>query len=332
LKKLIRNLKGTALKLVVVVFSICCLVFVFGCSEPVADRTLLSVDFNQGQALQYKFITERDIDIHWDQSDESSKSHKRSKESVDMVMKYEPVEVEAYGITKIKAYCERIKVGKSDSAKDDAAESLIGKSFVMAVGPNGKIHDKSDLKRVIQEAGEKAFRRSGSDIKNPDLIEDFIATQWFLWDPVSSIDKPTKGLRVGQQWRSKLLVPNSMAMRLARDVTYELEEIRETDKGRIAVIKSTYSLADSAPSEWPLSWTRRFQLAGQFGFFQSMFRGLSALELSGQGEELFNIDTGQTESYEQTYHFTVKPNASLLPGTDPLITIDQRMSMQLLER
>ncbi len=320
------------LKLVVVTFSICSLVFVFGCSEPVAERTLLSVDFNQDQTLRYKFITERDIDIHWDQSDDSSKSHKRSKESVDMIMVYEPVEVDAYGITKIKAYCDSIKVEKSGSAKDDAVESLKRKSYIIAVGPNGKIHDRSDLKRVIQEAGEKAFKKSSSDVKQPDLIEDFIATQWFLWDSVSSIDKPAKGLKVGQQWKSKLLIPNSMVIRLARDVTYTLEEIRETDKGRIAVIKSTYTLADSAPSEWPLPWTRRFRLAGQFGFFQSMFRGLSVKSIEGQGEELFNLDAGLIVSHEQTYRIILKPNASPLPGTDPLITINQRLSMQLLER
>lgn len=320
------------MKLVVAVFSVASLVFVFGCSEPVANRTLLSVDFNQDQTLKYRFVTERNIDIHWDQSDDSSKSHKRSKESVDMIMEYEPVEVDAYGITKIRAYCSKIKVEKSGSIKDDATRSLKKKSFVLTVGPNGKIHDRSELKRVIQQAGEKAFRRSDSNVKQPDLLEDFMATQWFLWDPISSIDKPARGLRVGQQWKSKLLVPNSMAMRTARDVTYELEEIRETDRGRIAVIKSTYSLADSAPSHWPLPWTRRFRLAGQFGFFRSMFKGLSVLEVNGQGEELFNIDLGRTESYEQSYRFTMKPNASPLPGTDPLITIKQRLSMQLLER
>ncbi|MGD9110236.1 MAG: hypothetical protein PVG93_04800 [Phycisphaerales bacterium] len=318
------------LKLAVIVFGICSLVFVSGCSEPMANKTLLSVDFNQNQTLRYKFVTERNIDIHWNQSDDSSKSHKRSKESVNMIMKYEPVEVDAYGITKIKAYCDSIKVEKSGSSKDDAARSLKGKSFVITVGPNGKVHDKSDLKRVIREAGKKAFRK-GSDIKDPDLIEDFMATQWFLWDSVSSIDNPVEGIKVGQQWKSKLLVPNSMAMRLARDVTYELEEIRETDRGKIAVIKSTYALTDSVPSEWPLPWAGRFQLAGQFGFFRSMFRGLSVIELSGQGKELFNIDTGQTESYEQTYRFKMKPKVLPLPETDPLITIDQRLSMQLLE-
>jgi hypothetical protein len=53
--------------------------------------------------------------------------------------------------------------------------------------------------------------------------------------------------------------------------------------------------------------------------------------LQGRGEELFNIDAGRTERYEQQYELQL--NASLLlplPGAKPKITINQTLTMELL--
>ncbi len=124
-----------------------------------------------------------------------------------------------------------------------------------------------------------------------------------------------------------------MVIRPVRDVTYKLAEIRQSDSGRIAVIASTYKLAESIPADWPpFPWSGGFQLAGQFGFFRSMFQGFNVTSIEGQGEELFNIDMGRTESYEQSYKVNIKTGGSPLPGADPVITIEQRMSMQLLPK
>lgn len=313
-----------------ILFYIFFAVFIAGCDTPVSEKTLFSVDFNKDEAVRYRFISERTIDTNWNPDEQKPGTSKITSESIDMVIKYVPVEVNPYGITTIEAYCESIKASISGSSRKDAAETIAGKSFKITVGPNGKIHDRTELVKVIQEAGKSAFRKDGN-IKDPDLIEDFAATQWFLWDSVSSIEKPIAGLKVGQKWQSKLPVPNSMVIRPVRDVTYKLAEIRQTDNGRIAVITSTYELADSVPEDWsPLPWSGRFQLAGQFGFFRSMFQGLNVTSIEGQGEELFNIDLGRTESYEQSYKVKIKTGGSPLPGADPIIAIEQRISMQLL--
>ena len=159
------------------------------------------------------------------------------------------------------------------------------------------------------------------------MICDFIATQWFLWDSVSSIEKPAEGVSVGQTWQSKLSVPTPMVSRKARDVTYTLDEIRESEKEQLAVIHSSYSLAESTPNDWPIPYSGRFRMSGMFGFF----RGYKVLDLQGQGEELFNIKAGRTEKYNQQYQMQMEASLQLPLGEKPRITIEQNLTMQLLE-
>jgi hypothetical protein len=123
-----------------------------------------------------------------------------------------------------------------------------------------------------------------------------------------------------------------MVIRKARDVTYTLDEIRQSEQGRIAVIRSSYSLAKSVPRTWPIPYTGTFSLAGPFGAYRMIFRGLKVLDLKGQGEELFNVDAGRTKQYNQQYQMQLAPLVSTLPGIDPRIDIEQKLTMQLLER
>jgi len=209
-------------------------------------------------------------------------------------------------------------------------EHLAGRIFTLTVGPTGRIMDYSELDKLLKEIGEKAFHTDakGGRIKEPEMIGDFVATQWFLWDSVSSIDKPSKGVRVGESWKSKLSVPTPMVSREARDITYTLDEIRPGEDGRLAVIASSYEAADSAPRTWPIPYWGSFQMKGPFGFY----RNYQVLSLHGQGEELFNVDAGRIERYNQQYELKLSASLMLpLPGANPKITIDQKLTMKLLE-
>ena len=306
--------------------------------EPLKEgKELLTVDFQEGRSLRYRFVSSRDIALDWDPTKSKAKRGKdsidRSSESMEMVVAYTPIEVDPYGPTTIKATCESVKVTRSKrpsgrAARRDAVESLPGKTFTLTVNATGEIEDPSQLDELIRQLGKKAFRSSSrmGRIKEPDMICDFIATQWFLWDSVSSIEKPAEGVSVGQTWSSKLSIPTPMVMRKARDVTYKLDEIRQSEKGRLAVISSTYSMSESVPSGWPIPYTGSFQVSGTFGFF----RGYPILSLEGQGEELFNIDVGRIEQYNQQYQMQLD---ALLPGPlgRPRITIKQKLTMELLE-
>ena len=159
------------------------------------------------------------------------------------------------------------------------------------------------------------------------MVGDFIASQWFLWDTVSSIENPAVGVAVGQSWRSKLWTPVPMVVRKARDVTYRLDEIRQTDAGREAVITSTFGLAEKAPSGWPVPYAGRFQMSGTFGFLGAY----QVLGLEGTGQERFNIDAGRIEAAEQKY--TLRMKASLPPmglRANPYITIEQTLTTEWL--
>jgi hypothetical protein len=298
---------------------------------PAETGELLTVNFHAGQTLRYKFVSSREITVELDTTTAKSRSGRpvsdKSAESLKIIMAYTPIEVDPYGPTTIKATCESVKVARSKGPNRDAVDALTGKTFTLTVGPTGKIEDYSHLDELLKEIGKKAFRPN-TDIKEPDMIGDFVAMQWFLWDAVSSIKKPSQGAAVGQSWTSKLSVPTPMVMRKARDVTYRLDEIRPSEKGRLAVISSSYKISDSAPHDWPIPYSGRFQVAGAFGFY----RNYNVISLQGKGRELFNIDADRIEQYNQQY--LLQLSASLLmplAGVNPKITIEQNLTMNLLE-
>ena len=297
---------------------------------------LLTVDFQKDQTLRYKFVSSREIEITWEPTKTTSKRGKdsvsKSIESMEMVVAYTPIKIDPYGLTTIKAACESVKARRSPlrrAGRKDAVESLPGKTFTLTIGPTGKIEDYSQLNKIIREIGNKAFRpdTSRGRVKEPDMICDFIATQRFLWDSISSLEKPSEGVRVGQSWESQLSVPGPMVMNKARDVTYSLSEIRRSEKGQLAVIHSSYGKAKSVPRGWILPYSGSFQMSGTFGFL----RGYKILDLKGEGEELFNIDKGRIEQYNQQYQVQMEASLLMALGPNPRITIKQNLTMQLLE-
>jgi hypothetical protein len=340
-------MKGPSLRTVSLVLLVIIPCFQTGCKTPVQipppqeGAELLTVDFKEGQTLRYKFSSNRKVTLNWG----TTKTRRGSQEemieestgSAEFVVAYEPVEVNPFGISTIKATCESSKVKRSTSKarrySRDAAEALAGKTFTFTVQPTGRMEDRSQLEAVIKVAGERAFRSDARQgrIKEPDMIDDFTTTQWFLWDAVSSLEKPLQGVTVGQSWKSQLPVPNSMVLKKARNVTYTLKQIRASNKGRLAVIHSSYSAAESLDRHWPMPYTGRFGLSGPFGFLRMFARAFTIVGLKGQGEELFNIDAGRIERYNQKYRVEIEAGPLPLPGgAIPKITIDQTLSMQLV--
>lgn len=300
------------------------------------DRVLLTFDFDPNQTLRYRFVSHRNILLDLDpEADTDEGRLQRQSERLEMVVAYTPVEVDFDGISTIVASCESVQIVRTGRPSGrgldtDAVVTAQGKSYTITVDPRGRIVDASDLDRLIRELGAAAFRpdTSRGRIKEPDLVGDFVASQWFLWDAVSSIEPPSAGVAVGQSWQSTLSVPTPMVMRKARDVTYRLTETRAADSGRLAVIDGTYTLAESAPQDWPIPYSGRFQLSGAFGFLGAY----DIVALQGQGRTLFNIDVGRIEREEQQY--TLQMKASLEPmgiRVNPFITIEQTLTMERLE-
>jgi hypothetical protein len=299
----------------------------------IKDNELLTVDWQQGRTLEYKFVSGREITLDWDPTGRFSKSGQstpdKSTELMEIVVAYKPVKIDPYGLTTIEATCKSVKVARSKGLHKDAVEHLAGKSFTFTVAPTGKIDDRTQLDELLKEIGKNAFTTGpeGGRIKDPDMISDFVATQWFLWDSVSSLKNPSQGVAVGQSWTSKLSIPSPMVMRRARDVTYKLDEIRQGEKGRLAVISSSYQQAETAPQSWPIPYSGSFQMRGTYGFLS----GYKLLSLDGRGEELFNIDAGQIEQYNQQYQMQIQASIPMGISVKPMITIKQNLTMELLE-
>ena len=301
-------------------------------------KVLLTVDFKPGQTLKYKFVSDRIMTTDWGPmkgGDQTQSKINKLTESLEMVVLYTPVTVDPYGISTIKADCLSANVKRSsESARQqnlqDAADNFAGKSWTFTVDARGKMPDRSKFVEVLRQAGQRAFRpdRKSGLIKDPDMLYDVTASQWFLWDPISSKGKAARGVSVGDKWKSVLPAPATMILFAARDVNYTLEEIRVQDpNNRIAVIDSSYSLLWPSPSDWPVPYTEPFMMSGIYGFL----RDFKVKDLQGRGQELYNIDAGRTEKYTQSY--TMHINASLpmmLSGVQPKITVDQNSTMELL--
>ncbi|MHC4619807.1 MAG: hypothetical protein ACYTEQ_18830 [Planctomycetota bacterium] len=336
-----------SLRTLLTVFTLIVLGLLAGCNgaakveveeKPLPEgKELLTVDFNEGRTLRYKFISSRTITLVWGSTEGRPKSAKEtadtSSESLTMVVAYTPMEVNPYGLTTVKATCESVEVKRTGrrgtGGGKDPVRSLVGKTFTFTVRSTGEIEDYSQIDRLMKETAQKAFRpytREGR-IKDPDMIGDVFATQWFLWDSISSIENPIEGVAVGQTWKSQLFIPAPMLMWKARDVDYTLSEINETEKGRTAVIRSSYAPSETTPTDWPVPYTGTFQVSGRFG----LLRGYKIKNLQGRGEELFNINAGRIERYSQRYKMVVSAFLLFpLPGANPEITINQRITMQLL--
>jgi len=329
------------LKSTLVIYVILTLIFFAGCNGGVEQKApvgkeLLSVDFQENQTLRYKFVSRRDIELNWGQMQRGDKKAApkidKSFESFEIIVAFSPIKVDPYSLSTIKATCESVKIQRRGlrGPRTDAVQYLKGKSYTFDIDAAGRIKDYSQLNTLIRETALKAFRKKNKKekIKDADMVSDFIATQRFVWDAVSSIKKPVKGVSPGESWESKLWVPSPMVMRKARNVTYTLEQMRESEKGRIAVIRSDYSIAESVPSDWPKPYpSGRFQMKGTFGFLVKY----KLLDLKGSGEELFNIDTGRIQSARQNYKMLLRASMLLPLGPKPEITIRQNLTTQLLD-
>ncbi|MCF7975256.1 MAG: hypothetical protein K9N55_15685 [Phycisphaerae bacterium] len=303
-----------------------------GCAKPDLNSQPMSVRpvvrFHQGETLHYLFTSHRSIEVQWDaqalaQGDKNAAQ--TMTETLTLRMAYEPVAVTPEK-TVLKATCDSAVVKRSSltgtrRAARDPVELMTGRSFVLVLDARGRITDANELDALLKELGTHAFRLNGKDrIKDQDMINDVVASQWFLWDAVTSMDPNVE--RPGDTWTSRLSVPTPMVLRKARDVTYTLADVNDMK----ATVDMTCVLSpDKAPRSWPIPYAGTFQASGTFGFI----RGFKVLSLTGQGAEQFDLALGLSLGYEQTYHMELQGMIPFSMRVMPRILIDQTLSMTL---
>lgn len=321
-------IKGT----ICVVIPVCLLVFAAGCDKAVLnpEEVLLTpqVQFTQGETLQYLFKSHRSVEVQWDakalaEGDQNA-AHTMT-ETLTLRMAFDPVEVTDEK-TVLQATCKSAVVRRSSltgkrRAGRDPVERMAGKSFTLVLDARGRMTDANELDALLKELGTHAFRQNGSDrIKDPEMISDVVASQWFLWDAVTSIDP--NGVKQGDTWTSRLSVPTPMVLRKARDVTYRVAAVNDT----VATIDMVCVLSpDKAPRSWPIPYAGKFLVSGPFGFL----RGFKVLSLAGQGSEQFDMALGRSLGYEQTYHMELQGMIPFSMRVMPRVLIDQTLSMTL---
>ena len=311
-------------------FGICLLA---GCAGPVT----LQCRFDPNEPLTYRFTSSRQIDIHWGTESKNGDPNQTSTitESLTYVMTYTVEDANDGGMTRLKATCREAQVRRSNSVgrrkaiRRDAAESLAGKSFHLVFDDRGCLVDAEELRDLLKTLAEKAFREEGDGgrVKDPEMINDITATQWFLFDAISS--RARQPLQTGRTWTSQQLIPTPMVMRQARDITYTLGSSQYTDEGRLVEISSSSTLSEQeSPHSWPIPYSGTFQVAGTFGFLQ----GYRPVSLTGTGMDRFNLDTGVLTSSEHTFEWEVAVRALPLVTVqaNPYLVIKQTLKMEQL--
>jgi hypothetical protein len=302
-------------------------------------ENLLVVNFHQGQPLRYQMTSTRRTTLATQDASTGKKqgSQQETIESLELVIVYKPVKVDPFGVTQIEGVCESVKVNRSSSSgksqtTSDALENLKGKPFILELSPSGKIEDFKQLEKLLFDAGSTAFDNSRKEmrVKNPDMIYDFVALQWYLWDSIASVPNPSAGVRPGMTWKNTQLIawPVPIPHPPCRITTFTLDSVKEENNQQKAVIKSTYQLSDKTVAGFPRPYEGSFMMRGLFGFLQNY----QFQSLAGQGEQIFNLTTGIVESDTQEYDLVAKA-AFLFPlGTSvPYLTVHQTLSIKLLE-
>ena len=317
------------------------IVFVFGCVLSMvwlsgcAQPKYMTVEFNQAKPIKYKYKAKRTLELSF-QGEKGDPAKKQvTNEKLEYVLEYKALGQDVSGLQRVHAKCisanvERDSTVGSVRQRTDAVESLEGKEWEFSINPLGDISDYSQMEKVARDVSESAFSDTSKQrIKNPDMIWDFVDSQWFMWDVVSSYPNPDKGVSVGAKWDSLVSLPFVLPLKYGRGVEYELTSIEPIADQNIAHINSVYSVEEQRPDIMPdVYGDGSFMMRGTFGFL----RGYKVLGFDGTGKVDYNLTNGVMLKNEQQFKIEMSALMSFpLPDVIPTINIVQSMSCELVE-
>lgn len=290
------------------------------------------VEFQQQAPLKYKLTSDRVASVTFDAS---KVPPEMIYEKLEMVISYKPVgKPDQYGLTTIEATCHSAKVTRKAKQRPlgkDAAEGLTGRTYTFKVSSTGKIADKTGIIKLAEELGANAINQSGTGrFKEPDMTTDFLCLQLYFWDSLASSGQTASGLKPGASWTTKQLIPVPFPARIVRDTTYTLADAgQETEDADKIVINSTYVVAkERGMKGWPSIYPGAYQIKGMIGFLQ----GFRIESIEGSGRQVFDAEKGILEKDIQQYKAKLPANLRFpLPGVAPEMTVEQKLSVELLD-
>lgn len=316
-------------------FVLGCVLCLFGCQPPrVSPENLLLVSFHEGEPITYQMTAERETEIDLTTNAAASNSSPQfQSEKLDLLMVYTPVDVNPFGVTTVEVMCQKAIVSRTGFSGNqntaDAVQNLATRSFVLKLSPTGEITDAGDFERMVQELGKLAFvsgDNSGTAIKNPDMISDFLALQQMVWSPIASIPNQRK-LDIGDTWQQQEIIawPLPMYPPPSRITTYTLDSFTE-ETPRKATITSSFEISQSPIENYIRPYeNQRFQMRGLYGFL----RNYNFNDIEGSGLAVFNMDDGIMESVRQDYVMNVTATFMLPLGDSlPVLKVKETFSIQ----
>ncbi len=338
--------KGFILRYLTAISIILLLLCQLGCEEGVsrqgggADDDLLIIEIPEDQPVRYQMTSERKVELKFTGDEKSKKQPPQNMtEKLNATVAYQVIDANPYGLSTVKATIEEISVRRdnfsSRNSGSDPTMQLKGKSYTFKISPNGTLSDLDEFQAIVESIGATAIQDRGQSgkVKVPDMLWDFIALQWTLFEPVSTLPNPSSGVRKGQTWDAHQLVPLPMPIPIVRDTTFTLEDFEmDPDTGnRIAVIQSIYTKSEENASVIEnvfKPYKGSYQLQGMFGFL----RKYKFEELSGSGTTRFNMDTGTLLSKDHSYRLGATASFMLpLGSTVPVLTFDQTFTVRKVQ-
>lgn len=304
-----------------------------GCQT--GPRTTLLVDFPTDAPLKYKMTSQRKVEIKLTgDKPERDQSH-TVNESLELVMEYRAVESNPFGLSVIEGKCVSAKAqrdslrGTQPAKSGDVAEALTGRSFRFTVSPTGRIEDYTDLDKLVKELGAKSFVegvKAPTLVKDPDMLMDFIAIQWYLWDCSAAVKNPSAGVQMGKDWKAIQLLPLPVPIPVARETTYRLTQTPDPANPTKAVIASSYAISDKEIPHWPTPYEGKFNLKGSLF---AVMRNYRFNTIEGSGTAVMNLEKGVLESDQQQWKVGITAEFLLPLGNSlPQIIVDQKIDIQ----
>jgi hypothetical protein len=117
-------------------------------------------------------------------------------------------------------------------------------------------------------------------------------------------------------------------VKMFRETTYTLTGIQESQSGPMAIIDSTYLKSDEAIESIPVPYEGGYMPKGMF----VILRGYNITSFEGSGSQKFDIDRGVVVDDKQNYKMSFDVFFPLpLGDSKPILTLDQKMSIELLD-
>ena len=312
-----------------------------GCEEAYkAPKQVMMLSFELNKPLKYRFVSSREVSLSL--SDQREKAPKKMSERLEMTIVYTPIDVDAYGDYTIKAVCESSHVTRSSFSSSrasgkDVMDSLQGMEWQFKVNALGQIRDYSGLTAVVEQLGKKTIKiQAKRNVKDQDMIWDFVNSQWFIWDPVSSQANAGIDIVPGSSWTSTQIIPFARLVPAERRITYtDLGSQDGADKigigGDIEMLPMQFN-EDKKPmptvDNLPKPYQVKFQMRGMFGFLIRY----KVLSLEGSSTAVYDSERALLLSNKQEYDMNMTASFMLPLGNSvPQLAVHQSITTELIE-